>query len=605
MTHSGQGEDRRPAARPAHEGVIIPSDGSTPFTAPEAEGDWWAAPAEAAPEAPAQPWAQGPESVSATGHGVRAQPLPPARPPYPPGPYGASDVFDEPQAVPPVGAGPLPPQDPEAPGGGAGHVPWAPEAPDAGSGAWPVPPVPGTGSRRRRGASGGGREFPPLGAGTVPASAPWASGGPDGADATQVIPPVAGAAGDPTRAIRPPGPGPGPGTGRRRRPGPAGDRAPGVPDDATQVIPPVGAQTPWASASDATQVIPPVGAGPLPPQTAAAGDPTQVIPPVRATGAGALPPERPAQDPATRIMPPVPAGPSVPPPPTGAPYGIRPGAPGDHSAPADDRGTPAEFDNLFRGSAAAAPRPPQPPAAPPSRRAPGAGSGSRRRARPARERRPVGVPVIAAVVVGCAVLGLGVGAALFGGGGGGDKDKSPGGDRSAVSPSAPGPDGPAGAAPDRTPAQDSARPQARELDRLLADSNDSRAAVIRSVENIKRCTALPQAAADLRGAAEQRRGLVTRLDGLTVDRLPGHRELTRSLAAAWEASAEADDHYAAWADQAARPKGCKKDKARPTGRTARGNAASGRATEAKKEASERWNPIAARYGLTARGGDQL
>ncbi|WP_374192028.1 hypothetical protein [Streptomyces clavuligerus] len=138
-----------------------------------------------------------------------------------------------------------------------------------------------------------------------------------------------------------------------------------------------------------------------------------------------------------------------------------------------------------------------------------------------------------------------------------------------------------------------------------ADSNDSRAAVIRSVENIKRCTALPQAAADLRGAAEQRRGLVTRLDGLTVDRLPGHRELTRSLAAAWEASAEADDHYAAWADQAARPKGCKKDKARPTGRTARGNAASGRATEAKKEASERWNPIAARYGLTARGGDQL
>ncbi|MER6912414.1 hypothetical protein ABT354_12155 [Streptomyces sp. NPDC000594] len=435
MTHSGQGDDGRPAARPTHEGVVLPSDGSAPWAPPGAHtpdpqptDDWWDQP------------------VS-------------------PGPGDAT------QLIPPVGAGPLPPQ------------------------------MPGPG------------------------------------DATQVIPPVVGA-------------------------GPLPPQMPG-PADATQVIPPVP-----SGAGDATQVIPPVGAGPLPPQSHPG-----------------------SEGPATRVLPPVPAGPvgpaggrPVPPPPPGAPYGIRPGAPGDTPVP------PAEFDGLFRAGE-------RPPPAGPAGTAPGPRSRRRDRRR-ARRRSTVGVPVIAAVVVGCAVLGLGVSAVLFGGE---DDDGGPARDTAPAVSAAPtdAPPSP------KTPAEDPVRTQAQALDRLLADSNDSRAAVIRSVENIKRCTELSRAATDLRAAAEQRRSLVTRLDGLALDRLPGNEDLTEALSEAWEASAEADDHYAAWAEQVTGRKGCRKGKARVTPRAREGNEASAEATESKREAARLWNPVATDHSLPQRRADQL
>ncbi|MFI1469949.1 hypothetical protein, partial [Streptomyces wuyuanensis] len=365
---------------------------------------------------------------------------------------------------------------------------------------------------------------------------------------------------------------------------------------------------------EATQYIAPVPPG--------SGDATQYIAPVP-PGPGALPPESPAES--TRFLGARPAGAApagdaestqylppvahqnapqqgTPAPPPGAPFGIRPGAPGD-------RQPPAEFDNLFRSEAGAAGGaeatqylpPVQEPAygAQPSYASPG-GRASRRSpdsgAPPRDASRSSRLPLIAAVVVGCAVLGLGASALMFGGG---DDDEGKGVNTGAAAATSPA------AESSEEAAEDPAKAQAVELDKLLADSNDSRAAVIRSVESIKTCQNLDQAASDLRGAAEQRRGLVTRLQDVSVDELPDNQALTASLRKAWEASASADDHYAAWAGQVKEKRGCKGGKARNTAQTAQGNVQSGVATKAKREAATLWNRIATKYDLTERRAEQL
>jgi hypothetical protein len=202
------------------------------------------------------------------------------------------------------------------------------------------------------------------------------------------------------------------------------------------------------------------------------------------------------------------------------------------------------------------------------------------------------VPVIAAVGIGIVVLGIGAGALLAGGGDGGDKNQT-------VSATAPATDGSA------SPSADPAKAQAAELDKLLADSGNSRSSVISAVANVKSCKNLGQAAQDLRDAAAQRTGLVTRLKALPVDQLPSHAELTDALTKAWQASASADNHYAAWADQSAGKKGCKKGQARTTGQTQAGNRDSGTASTEKAKAARLWNAIAKKYSLTERTATQL
>ncbi|MCC9740914.1 hypothetical protein [Streptomyces sp. MNU89] len=215
--------------------------------------------------------------------------------------------------------------------------------------------------------------------------------------------------------------------------------------------------------------------------------------------------------------------------------------------------------------------------------------------RNAERKRPLSPAALAGIVIGgCVVAGLAAGAALSGGDdGSGADDKKP----VAASQSA-------GTEP--SSAADPVKEQAEALDALLADSNNSRETVIKAVQNIGACKNLSKAASDLRDAAKQRNELVTRLGEISVDRLPGHASLTTSLTSAWKASAAADNHYAAWADQVASGKGgCKGGKAKVTGQTAKGNTASGRATEAKKKAAALWNPIAKKHGLTERQYLQL
>ncbi|MGJ7420154.1 hypothetical protein AB9128_30370 [Streptomyces cinereoruber] len=394
--------------------------------------------------------------------------------------------------------------------------------------------------------------------------------------ATQHIAPVPGAM-PPVQAQRP-------GYGY---PPPAQAQRPGYgypPPQAQSPQPGYGYPHPAAPASDlqATQHI-----APVPPQQGG-GDSTQFL------GTGPLPHQGQGQgqgqagaSDATQYIAPVP-----------------PAAPGE-------RQPPAEFDSLFRTEAPRAPQQPQqpqgyrpPPPAPapyqqhqPPQPPQGYGHQDAYYDDEPAPRRKSPVALIAAVVVGCAVVGLGAGALLSGG----DDEKEPekSGSTVAATSSAPPAEQPA-----EKPA-DPAEPQAQELSKLLATSSDSRDTVISSVESIKQCKNLDKAASDLRGAAEQRRGLITRLQSLSVDKVPNDDRLTAALTEAWKASASADDHYAAWADQVKAKNGCKDGKARSTNHLAAANKESGTATKAKKRAAGLWNPTAEKYGLEKRAYTQL
>ncbi|WP_328676508.1 hypothetical protein OG905_22680 [Streptomyces sp. NBC_00322] len=566
MTQSGQGdEQQQPAARPAHEGVVLPADGSEPWIPGVSEaqaspaggrpwGEPWG-PQQGGPGAPGMPDMSGGQGAQGAqdGWGQAPQPGYGGQPQEPQPGYGAHAQ--------PQGTHALPPHEPAAQDGyGAQPLP-APGAPaQAGYGGQALPPAGPPSQEPAPHAGYGGQALPPQGPGT-PSGYPQGPA-PDAEYGTQVLPAQPGAYG-----AQP-----------QRQP---------LPD----ALPPHAAA---GADSDATQYIPPVPPGALPGQNPA--ESTQFL--------GAVPGLGPASGPdadATQYIAP------VPPAPTAAPFGIRPGAPGD-------RQPPAEFDSLFR-TEASADRIPDSTQQLPRFEAPRVQIQQPHQQRQQQQqqqyqqpqyephdldpephaRKSSRMPVIAAVVVGCAVLGLGVSMVMFSG----DDKKDDSGTGQNVAATSP--------APSNSPqsAADPAKAQAEALDKLLADSNNSRSVVIRSVENIKRCQNLDQATTDLQGAAQQRRGLVTRLQGLTVDKLPSHAELTSALTRAWQASASADDHYAAWAQQVKDKKGCKDGKARNTGQTALANRASGDASKAKKEASGLWNDIAAKYGLTKRRSEQL
>jgi hypothetical protein len=196
------------------------------------------------------------------------------------------------------------------------------------------------------------------------------------------------------------------------------------------------------------------------------------------------------------------------------------------------------------------------------------------------------------------VLGIGIGSLMDGGG-----DKEPDGAPVAA-------ESPAASPSEETEEKDDkaeVRAQAVALDKLLADSGNSRSAVVGAVEDVKKCVKLDAAAQALRGAAQQRADLVTRLNELEVDRLPNHTELTAALTKAWQASKSADEHYAAWADQVAADRGklCKRGQARHTPETRAATEKSGTATAEKEKASGLWNPIAREWKLTERPPIQL
>ncbi|MFB7607748.1 hypothetical protein [Streptomyces gardneri] len=469
---------------------------------------------------------------------------------------------------------------------GQGQEPQYPAAPPAHNGAWGP-----------AGGHAGGQPLPP--AQPLPPEAP-----PGAADmqSTQYLPPVPQQQFPPQAPPIPPQPGYG-------YPPPVAQAAADM--QATQHIapvpgamPPVQAQQPGygypppaaqaAADMQATQhmaAIPPhpgagsdtrfLGTGPLPGQPAGAADATQYIAPV--------PPQAQAQ-------------------------AQQPG----------ERQPPAEFDNLFRTEAPRAPQQPQayqpPQPAPPAYQQHQQHQGPPQHGyqppqppqqqyayqdayyddEPEPPRRKSPVALIAAVVAGCAVVGLGAGMLLSG-----EDEKDPKTPGQNVAASSAAPPSATTAAPPAEKPVDPAEPQAKELDKLLATSNSSRDTVISSVALINQCKDLDKAARDLRGAADQRRGLVTKLRTLSVDKIPNNPALTGALTRAWQASAAADDHYAAWAVQMKAKKACKDGKAKRTNRLAEAEKKSGEATAAKKQAAGLWNPTAVKYGLDKRTPTQL
>ncbi|SDC95110.1 hypothetical protein [Streptomyces prasinopilosus] len=593
MTQSGQGEE--PSARPAREGIVLPSDGGEPLlpgstgagAGPVAPGGREPGPAPSGEGTWGTPWGPGQQQHA---------PAPPSgqewqSPPGPqwggqePAPWGARGPAAGQQ-----GPGPLPPEDARPPAHGATHGTPSPYGQDAGGPSAQMPPQatgqgpgyggyhggdaygPAAGAPDGYGQQGGGAQMPPQhGFGYGGPGGAYGPGAlPDGSEgATQFMPPVPAAP---------------------------------VDEGATQFIPPV----PAAPADEgATQFIPPVGPGALPPEMPAAHHAgANPYPGPSAQGRAGGPPA-PAGNPdaeATQFMAPVTGPPQGPP--QGAPYGAAPGGPSAGPAEDGNRQPPAEFDNLFRasggdgGQAGSTQQMPRIEHPQPARPQAGQGGGGRRAARGSDTggrggRTGSKVPLIAAVGVGLVVLGIGAGALLGGGGGDDDGKKQPVSADGTVS-EAPS------AEPSAEPSVDPVREQAVELDKLLAHSGDSRSTVISSVEKVKACKDLQQAAEDLREAAGQRNQLVTDLSQLSVDKLPQHAALTDALTKAWQASASADNHYAAWADQTASRKGCRKGQARTTGETQAANRDSGTATAEKTKAAQLWNAIAKQHGLPER-----
>ncbi|MFI8518831.1 hypothetical protein ACIGEZ_13540 [Streptomyces sp. NPDC085481] len=489
---------------------------------------------------------QGPEQQHPAAQGgpmwSAAQPLPPEATPG-----GPSDAQAT-QYLPPVPA--QPPAPPTAPPAGYGYPP----APQQGGG-YGYPPAP---------------QAPQQGYGYPPAPQPQQ-------------PPQQSQPQQP-QAQQQPQPGYG-------YPGPA---APASDAQATQYLPPVAPVPPPGGDSQATQMIPPIAGvhgGPGAPGAGPDMQATQYIAPVppqgpAAQGPGQVPGERPPLADFDNLFR------SETPQQAPAPH---------HQAPAAPYQPPVQNHQPTVGLHHQPPQPPQqqygqqPPQQYGGFQDAYYDDGAGAEPEPPRRRSPIAL--IAAVVAACAVIGLGAGA-LLSGGDEDDKKDAKGGQNVAASSAAP-----SGQATEK--AADPAEAQAKALDKLLADSNNSRDAVIRSVEAIKNCTNLDQAATDLRGAAEQRRGLVTRLQSLTVDQVPNNAALTAALTKAWQASASADDHYAAWADQMKGKKACKGGKARSTSQTVEANKKSAEATNAKRQAAGLWNPTAEKYELTKRQPTQL
>jgi hypothetical protein len=298
----------------------------------------------------------------------------------------------------------------------------------------------------------------------------------------------------------------------------------------TQLIPPVAAVP---GDDGATQLIRPVRGGPGPELGATTQlralpreDATELIPPVPPPSLAPL-----GDEGATQVIPQVASSPA-------APGAVAGGGPGIN----ETRHLPLispEFDSLFHEDPEAA------EAAPARRRAAPAARG-RRRAAARRPASPMTIGII--VVLFCAVIGLTVGALSGGGGGGGgngDGEREPEAVTAGTGSTDPGPDtddttggtGDSGdnAGTEEDPGADVAlmAAQATELSSLLEESGSGRQTVIKAVGAVQACERLNASAQELRTAAQERRGLVTRLDQLTLDALPEHQELATALRDGW------------------------------------------------------------------------
>lgn len=169
------------------------------------------------------------------------------------------------------------------------------------------------------------------------------------------------------------------------------------------------------------------------------------------------------------------------------------------------------------------------------------------------------------------------------------------GDSSAVSATSP-----AGTPSSAQPPEQQA---AESLAALLAQSVTDRSSVVNAVNDVSNCgSGLNQDPATFTSAATSRQNLLSQLA-----RLPGRSALPepmlQALVHAWQASVQADQDFARWAQDEV-SQGCtQNDHADPGYQAAAGP--DSQATIDKKSFATAWNPIAARYALSPYQWDQL
>ncbi|SEN43816.1 hypothetical protein SAMN05216267_1005116 [Actinacidiphila rubida] len=139
--------------------------------------------------------------------------------------------------------------------------------------------------------------------------------------------------------------------------------------------------------------------------------------------------------------------------------------------------------------------------------------------------------------------------------------------------------------------------EATAVDQLLQKNAHTRAAVGAAVASVMKCESLSDSAGLFSQAASSRRELLDELGGLDVSDVTGGSDAVGSLNTAWTASAEADDHFQAWAE-GLESDGCDPNSTAHAPGFQEAQDASGRATAAKQAFVAAWNPIADRSGLT-------
>jgi len=140
--------------------------------------------------------------------------------------------------------------------------------------------------------------------------------------------------------------------------------------------------------------------------------------------------------------------------------------------------------------------------------------------------------------------------------------------------------------------------QAQAVGSLLQNSAQDRAAIVAAVSEITSCGDLSGAQETLDQAAASRRNLISQLGQLQTGALPNGAALVQDLEAAWQASLDSDNSYAAYAgDEMSNFGGCVPSDPNDANAQAAANSDS-QATTAKTEFVNLWNSIAATYGLT-------
>jgi hypothetical protein len=161
----------------------------------------------------------------------------------------------------------------------------------------------------------------------------------------------------------------------------------------------------------------------------------------------------------------------------------------------------------------------------------------------------------------------------------------------------------AGSSTTPSPSKPPQQQAADSLSALLAQSVTDRSSIVNAVTDVSECgPSLGQDAQTFQNAATSRQTLLSQLADMP-DRSALPAPMFQALTSAWQASIQADQDFAQWAqDEASR--GCvPNDHSDPGYQAAAGP--DGRATTDKKAFVSSWNPIAAQYGLTPYQWNQL